>query len=68
MKNKIPRSFHFIKGRMKVDTNMDKAGDVLHITRNFSGLCALNVRTGKFAYVFPAMIRNPAYFEFLEVY
>lgn len=58
MKNRIPHNFNRITCKMLIDTNMDQAGDVLHVYKNNSGYLALNTRTGKYAYVFAAMLRN----------
>ena len=58
MNNRIPRKFNRITGEMLIDTNVVQAGDVLHIYKNNSGYLALNTRTGKYAYVFAAMLRN----------
>lgn len=67
MKNCIPRHFYRITGRMLVDTNIDRAGDILHVSKNDYGCLALNMRTGKYAYAFVSMLRNPELFEILEV-
>ena len=66
-KNVIPRKFYRIVCKMLIGTNANKPGDVLHVYRNDSGLCALNTATGKYYYVFPAMLRDPLLCEFLEV-
>ena len=58
MNNRIPRKFNRITGEMLIDTNVSQAGDVLHIYKNNSGYLVLNTRTGKYAYVFAAMLRN----------
>lgn len=67
IKNKIPRKFNRITAKIKINTNMDEIGDILHIFRNNFGFLGLNLRTGKYAYYFASMIRNGDIFEFLEV-
>lgn len=66
-KNVVPRKFNRITGKILIDTNMDKAGDPLHVYKNDCGYVALNLRTGKYAYVFPSMLRNGEIFEMTEV-
>lgn len=68
-KNRIPRTFNRITGKMLIETNCDQPGDVLHICKNdcSSGYLALNTRTGKYAYVFASMLRNAALFELAEI-
>ena len=51
-RNRIPRKFNRITGKMLIETNMDKPGDVLHVFKNDFGYLALNLRTGKYAYAF----------------
>lgn len=67
--NRIPRSFLRIKVEMLIDTNLDKVGDVLHVFKNDcgSGYLALNKRTGKYAYMFPSMLRDKEVCKVLEV-
>lgn len=69
MGNKIPRKFNKIIGKMLVETNLDKVNDMLHIYKNdcSTGYLSLNVRTGKYAYVFASMLRNENVFELREV-
>ena len=65
--NVIPRKFYRITCKMLTGTNANKPGDVLHVYRNDSGLCALNTATGKYFYIFPSMLRDSLLCEFLEV-
>lgn len=67
MGNRIPRKFNRITGEMLIDTNMSKQGDTLHIFKNDSGYLALNLRTGKYAYMFVSMLRNNKVFKLIEV-
>lgn len=67
MKNRIPRKFYGITGEMLINTSHASAGDVLHITKNNYGYLALNKRTGKYAYMFPSMIRNAEIFKINEI-
>ena len=66
-KNVIPRKFNCITCKMLTGTNANKPGDVFHVYRNDSGLCALNTATGKYFYIFPSMLRDSQMCEFLEV-
>lgn len=66
-RNRIPRKFNRITGKMLIETNMDKPGDVLHVFKNNFGYLALNLRTGKYTYAFVSMLRNKAIFELQEV-
>lgn len=65
--NVIPRKFYRIVCKMLKETSENKPGDVLHVYRNDSGLCALNTATGKYFYMFPSILRDPLLCEFLEV-
>lgn len=56
--NRIPRRFDRITVTMHTETSHDKPGDVLHVYKNNSGYLALNTRTGIYAYMFAAMLRN----------
>ena len=66
-KNVIPRNFIHIMCKMLTGTTENKPGDVLHVYRNDSGLCALNTATGKYFYISPSILRDPLLCEFLEV-
>lgn len=66
-KNVIPRKFIRITCKMLTETSENKTGDVLHVYRNNSGLCALNTATGKYFYMSTAILRDPLFCEFLEV-
>ena len=50
--NKIPRKFNRIVGRMLVDTNMDKANDIVHISKNDSVYLSFNTRTKEYGTCF----------------
>lgn len=65
--NRIPRKFNSIKGKMLIETNMSKPGDILHVYKNDHGYLAYNTRTGKHFYIFISMLRNAEIFEFEEV-
>lgn len=65
--NIIPRNFNCITGRILIDTNLDKAGDVLHVYKNDCGYLALNTRTGKYEYIFASMLRNAELFEKINI-
>lgn len=64
--NVIPRKFYRIVCKILTGTNANKPGDVLHVYRNDSGLCALNTETGKYFYISPSILRDPLLCEFLE--
>lgn len=66
-RNRIPREFYGIKGRVLKETSGDKPGDVLHITKNLYGFLGLNTRTGKHSYYFGAMLRDAEHFEIMEI-
>ena len=65
--NKIPRKFNLIVGKMLIDTNVNKAGDVLHISKDEHGYIAFNTRTNKYASLFISMMRNNQVFEVMNV-
>lgn len=67
--NRIPRNFKTLTGTMLVDTSCSRAGDELQIQKDeFSTkYLATNTRTGKSAYVFVSMLRNPNYFKLTNV-
>lgn len=66
-KNRIPRNFNRIVGEMLIDTNMDKAGDKVHVFKNDSGYLVLNLRTGKYAHTFASILRDSCLFKILEI-
>ena len=66
-KNRIPRTFYRITGKMNVDTNFNKVGDILHIFKNNFGYLALNERTGTYSYCFVSMIRNQDIFKIISI-
>lgn len=65
--NKIPRKFNRIVGRMLIDTNMNKANDIFHISKSDNGYLAYNTRTEKYANFFVSMLRNSEVFELLSI-
>lgn len=67
MNNKIPRKFNRIIGEMKINTNLDRVGDILHTTKNDCGYSALNTRIQKFAHVFVSMLRNTEVFKLITI-
>lgn len=69
MRNRIPRTFARIDCTVLTETSVDKPGDKLHIYKNDcgSGYLALNMRTGKYAYVFASMLRNPEIIQVDEI-
>lgn len=66
-RNRIPRKFNQIIGKTLINTNMDQIGDIFHIYKNDFGYLALNLRTGKYAYMFGNFIRNAEIFEIIEI-
>lgn len=67
MSNRIPRKFNCMTGKILIDTNMDKANDILHIYKNDYGYLVLNTRTNKYASCFVDMIRNENIFKLIEI-
>lgn len=68
MNNRIPRKFNYIIGKILIDTNMSKANDIVHITKNdYDGYLAFNTRTKEKASCFVSMLRNTQIFELIEV-
>lgn len=65
--NRIPRNFNRIEGKMLINTNVSKPGDILHITKNLNGYLGYNTRTGKHCYIFASMIRNDSIFKITAV-
>lgn len=65
--NVIPRKFNRIICKMLIETSANKPGDVFHVYRNDSGLCALNTNTEKYCYMFPELLRDSRLCQFLEV-
>lgn len=65
--NRIPRKWHKIIGKLLVDTNMDRAGDIIYIYHTDSKYLTVNTRTGKHAYMFLSHIRNAEIFEVLAI-
>ena len=68
-RNVIPREFFRLIGEMQIDTNMDKNGDILHVTKCEcgTGYLAYNLRTGKYAQIFSSMLRNAEVFRLVSV-
>jgi len=67
MKNKIPRKFNYLTGKMLIDTNVSKANDVFHIRKEENGYLAFNTRTQQYADIFISMLRNGEVFELISV-
>lgn len=65
--NKIPRKFNRIIGRMLIDTNMNKANDIVHISKNDSVYLSFNTRTKQVATCFVSMLRNSEVFELMNI-
>lgn len=66
-KNRIPRKFNRIIGKMLIDTNVSKAGDVIQIRKDENGYLGLNTRTQKKASFFVSLLRNGEVFELISV-
>ena len=66
-KNRIPRAFNRIVGKVLIDTSCDKSGDTLHVFKNDIGYLALNKRTGRYAYAFASLLRDANVFELVEI-
>lgn len=66
-KNRIPRKFNSITGKVLIETNMNKPGDIIHVYKNDCGYIAYNERTGKYFYIFVSMLRNAEIFELMEI-
>ena len=66
-KNRIPRRFYRITGKMLISTACNEPGDIFHIFKNEFGYLGLNTRTGKYCYMFPALIRDAAAFQILNI-
>jgi len=67
MSNRIPRKANFIVGKMLMDTNLDKKGDILHVSKNDYGWSALNIRTQKYGHMFIDMLRNEEIFKLINI-
>lgn len=67
MKNRIPRKFYSITGKMLIDTSESKPGDEIHITKNDFGYLGYNRRTNRHFYMFASMIRNADIFRITEI-
>lgn len=65
--NIIPRRFTRITAEQLTNTSGGKADDVWHIFKNDSGYLGLNKRTGIYYYIFPAHLRMPEQFKFIEI-
>ena len=66
-RNRIPRKFNQIIGKTLINTNVSQIGDIFHIYKNDCGYLALNIRTGKYAYMLSDFIRNAEIFELIEI-
>ena len=68
MKNRIPRKFNVIKGKMLINTNVSKTNDLVEVTKDeYNRYIILNIRTGKTASPFVDMLRNKEVFEIIEI-
>ncbi len=65
--NKIPRKFDLIVGRMLIDTNVNIANDIVHISKNDNGYSMFNTRTKENAHMFVSMLRNSEVFELVSI-
>lgn len=65
--NKIPRKFNLIVGRVLIDTNVNKANDIVHISKNDNGYLMFNTRTKENAHMFVSMLRNSEVFELVSI-
>lgn len=66
-KNRIPREFNRITGKMLVKTNVNNANDTIYIYKEERGLSLFNPKTQENVHCFLSMIRNGEVFEFLTV-
>lgn len=67
MRNKIPRKFNRLTVKIKIKTSESNPGDIFHIFKNDLGYLGLNLRTGKYCYMFVSMLRNGEISELMEV-
>jgi len=66
--NKIPRKFNLIVGKMLIDTNVNKANDIVHISKNdYGDYSMFNTRTKGKAHMFISMLRNSEIFELISI-
>ncbi len=66
-KNKIPRKFICITGKILIDTTATKAGDILKIYKNDFGYLFLNTNSGVYRYISATMLRDKKLFEIMEI-
>lgn len=69
MANRIPRKFNRMIIEMKVETSESKPEDIFHIYKNDcgTGYLGLNIRTGKYCYIFASMLRNSDIIKIKEI-
>ena len=67
VRNRIPRKFNAIYGRILCETDKDRPGDPMVIYKNLFGHLGLNRRTGNYAYYPAAILRDAADFKIEEV-
>ena len=68
MKNKIPRKFNKIIGKVKVETNLSNPGDTIHIVKDkFNRYIGTNTATGLTGDYSISMLRNASVFEVVEI-
>lgn len=66
-KNRIPRTFYNITGKMLIATDYNQPGDVFHVYKNTFGYIGMNARTGKYIYIPASLIRDASAFQVLHV-
>lgn len=65
-KNRIPRNFNRITGKLLIETSAGKPAEY-HVYKNDYGYLGLNLSTGKYFYMFVSMLRNAEIFQITEI-
>ena len=65
-KNRIPRNFNRITGKLLIETSAGKPAEY-HVYKNNYGYLGLNLSTGKYFYMFISMLRNAEIFQITEI-
>lgn len=67
--NRIPRNFNKITAKILIDTSANKSGEVFYIypKNGNGGYTGFNTATGLSYHIFPAMLRNKAITEIIEI-
>ncbi|WP_186321340.1 hypothetical protein [Bacillus sp. FJAT-22090] len=52
---------------MLIDTNVNIANDIVHISKNDNGYSMFNTRTKENAHMFVSMLRNSEVFELVSI-